>query len=131
MRWTPGDRSNIDDLRGSTGGGGLRMVPMGIGGLLVLLVLSWFTGVDFLSLIGNQSPSSYERTTGTGGPVASTPEEERMVLFVDAVTEDLQQTWEQKLRGYQRTKVGLFRDAVQSGCGYAQSAVGPFYCPAD
>jgi predicted metalloprotease len=128
MRWTPGNRGNIDDLRGS--GGGLRAVPLGIGGVLVLLALSWFTGIDFLSLVGNQ-PSSYERSTGTGGAVASSPEEEKTVLFVDAVTEDLQQTWEQKLRGYERTRVGLFRDAVESGCGFAQSAVGPFYCPAD
>lgn len=132
MRWTPGGRGNIDDLRGRSGGGGFRAVPMGIGGVLLLLVLSWFTGVDFLSLIGNQSPSSYERTSGTGGAVASSPEEEKTVDFVDAVMEDIQQTWEQKLPGrYQRTRVGLFRDAVDSGCGFAQSAVGPFYCPGD
>ena len=132
MRWTPGDRGNIDDLRGSSGGRGFGAVPMGIGGVLVLLVLSWFTGIDFLSLVGNQTPSSVERSSGTGGAVASSPEEEKMVLFVDAVTEDIQQTWEQKLPGgYQRTRVGLFREAVDSGCGFAQSAVGPFYCPAD
>ena len=131
MRWTPGNRGNIDDLRGRSGGGGLRAVPMGIGGVLVLLALSWFTGIDFLSLVGNQSPSSYERSSGTGGAVASSPEEEELVKFVDAVTEDLQQTWEQKMRGYERTRIGLFRDAVDSGCGFAQSAVGPFYCPAD
>ena len=132
MRWTPSGRGNIDDMRGSTGGGGFRAVPMGIGGVLVLLVLSWFTGIDFLSLVGNQSPASYERTSGTGGAVTASPEEEKMVDFVNAVTEDLQQTWEAKIGGqYQRTRVGLFRDAVDSGCGFAQSAVGPFYCPAD
>jgi predicted metalloprotease len=104
---------------------------MGIGGVLVLLVLSWFTGIDFLSLVGNQTPSSYE-TSGTGGAVAASPEEEKMVDFVDAVMEDTQQTWEQLLGGqYQRTRAVLFRDAVQSTCGYAQSAVGPFYCPGD
>jgi predicted metalloprotease len=104
---------------------------MGIGGVLVLLVLSWFTGIDFLSLVGNQTPSSYE-TSGTGGAVAASPEEEKLVDFVDAVMEDTQQTWEQLLGGqYQRTRAVLFRDAVQSTCGQAQSAVGPFYCPAD
>ena len=132
MRWTPGNRGNIDDLRGSSGGRGFGAVPMGIGGVLVLLVLSWFTGIDFLSLVGNQPSSSVERSSGTGGAVASSPEEEKMVLFVDAVMEDIQETWEQKLPSrYQRTRVGLFRDAVDSGCGFAQSAVGPFYCPAD
>ena len=132
MRWTPGDRGNIDDLRGRSGG--MRAVPMGIGGVLVLLVLSWFTGIDFLSLIGGggQAPPSYERSAGTGGAVASTPEEERTVDMVDAVMEDTQQTWERLLSGrYERTRAVLFRDAVQSHCGFAQSAVGPFYCPAD
>ncbi len=132
MRWTPGNRGNIEDLRGSSGRRGFGAVPMGIGGVLVLLVLSWFTGIDFLSLVGNQSPSSYERGTGTGGAVAASPEEEKMVLFVDAVMEDTQQTWEQLLRDrYQRTRAVLFREAVNSTCGFAQSAVGPFYCPAD
>ena len=132
MRWTPGNRGNIEDLRGRSGGG--RAVPMGIGGVLVLLVLSWFTGIDFLSLVGGggQEPASYERTTGTGGAVASTPEEEKTVDMVDAVIEDAQQTWERLLGGrYERTRAVLFRDAVQSNCGFAQSAVGPFYCPAD
>ena len=131
MRWTPGNRGNIDDLRGRSAG--VRAVPMGIGGVLVLLLLSWFTGVDFLSLLGGGgSPAPYERSTGTGGAVASTPEEERMVDMVDAVMEDTQQTWERLLGGrYERTRATLFRDAVQSNCGFAQSAVGPFYCPAD
>ena len=108
-------------------------MPLGIGGVLVLLVLSWFTGVDFLSLLGNSAaPPQHEETTGTSGTVAATPEEERMVDMVDAVMEDTQQTWGKLLEGrYQRTRAVLFRDAVQSTCGMAESAVGPFYCPAD
>ena len=131
MRWTPGGRGNIEDLRGRSGG--MRAVPLGIGGMLLLLVLSWFTGIDFLSLIGNGGGSTQiEETTGTSGTVAATPEEERTVDMVDAVMEDTQQTWEQLLSGrYQRTRAVLFRSAVQSTCGMAESAVGPFYCPAD
>ena len=108
-------------------------MPLGIGGVLVLLVLSWFTGVDFLSLVGSGgAPAPYEETAGTSGTVKATPEEERMVDMVDAVMEDTQQTWEQLLSGrYQRTRAVLFRDAVQSTCGMAESAVGPFYCPGD
>ncbi len=106
---------------------------MGIGGILVLLVLSWFTGVDFLSLVGGGgAPSSSSQPTGTGGAVASTPEEERSVDMVDAVMADAQGTWNQLLAGrYQPTTAVLFRDATDSGCGFAQAAVGPFYCPAD
>ena len=132
MRWTPGDRSNIEDRRGSSARMG-GAIPLGIGGVLVLLVLSWFTGVDFLSLLGGGGvPQSQVESTGTSGPVASTPEEERTVDLVDSVMADTQSAWEQMIGGkYQRTKAILFRDATQSGCGFAQAAVGPFYCPAD
>lgn len=131
MKWTPGDRGNIEDRRGRSAGMGA--VPMGIGGVLVLLVLSWFTGVDFLSLVGDGgAPSSQTDTAATSGPVNTTPEEEKMVLMVDAVMKDTGETWQQLLGGrYQETTAVLFRDAVQSTCGMAQSAVGPFYCPAD
>jgi predicted metalloprotease len=55
-----------------------------------------------------------------------------MVDFVDAVTKDAQDTWDQILGSrYQHTRVVLFRDAIDSACGFAQSATGPFYCPAD
>ena len=49
MKWTAGNRDNIEDVRASSGGGGMRMGGLGIGGLLVVLILSWLTGVDFLS----------------------------------------------------------------------------------
>ena len=110
---------------------------MGVGGVLVLLALSWATGIDFTSLAGGGggggSPAPYvdSRPVGTSGVTAS-PEEERMVDFVDAVLEDTEATWQGLLGGrYEETRAVLFRDAVQSACGTAQSAVGPFYCPAD
>ena len=131
MRWTPGDRSNIEDRRGMSGVG---VGGLGIGGLLVLLLLSWFTGVDLISLfsgVGGPAPTESVGTTGTG-KIATTPEEERMVDMVDAVMDDAQETWAQILGGrYQRTTAVLFRDAIQSACGFAQAATGPFYCPAD
>jgi predicted metalloprotease len=125
MRWTPGDRSNIQDRRSATG----RAVPIGIGGFVLLLLLSWATGTDFLSLLTQQGSPT---TVGTTGDRATTPAEERMVDFVDAVTNDAQNTWG-KLLGdrYQRTQVVLFRDAVDSACGSASAATGPFYCPND
>jgi uncharacterized protein len=127
MRWSAGDRSNIEDDRGRSGIGG---IPIGIGGFVVLLLLSWATGTDFLSLFTNGgSPGG---STGTTGQVQSSPREERQVDFVDAVAGDTQSTWEQLLGNrYQRTHVVLFRDAIQSACGAAQSATGPFYCPGD
>jgi predicted metalloprotease len=127
MRWTPGNRGNVQDARGRSGGG--MGVPLGIGGVLILLVGSWLTGVNLFSIIGS----------GTGAddvvasrPVSSTPEEERLVDFVDAVTGDIQNTWSQVLpRQYQPTTAVLFRDAIQSACGLSSAASGPFYCPGD
>ena len=129
MKWTPGDRGNVEDLRGRSGG--MRMGGIGLGGLLIVLLLTWFTGVDFLSLIGGGVPMEDTAPT-SGGPVASSPGEEKMVDFVDAVMEDAQGLWSGLLGNrYRRTTTRLFRDAIESGCGFAQSATGPFYCPAD
>jgi uncharacterized protein len=132
MRWTPGNRGNIEDLRGRSGMG-MRAGGLGIGGLLLMLILSWVTGVDFLSLLGSGGGGGAPvESVGTSGAVASTPEEEKLVDFVDAVMADTQQTWGELLGDrYQPTKARLFRDGVQSACGFAQSASGPFYCPAD
>ena len=128
MEWSPGDRSDIEDKRGSSGG---RVVPLGIGGLIVVALLSWATGTNFFSNLSTEQ-SAPSQTTGTQGQLATTPQEERMVDFVDAVTHDVQSMWGQTLGArYKPTKVVLFRDAIESACGSAQSATGPFYCPGD
>ena len=132
MRWTPGDRSNIEDMRGRSGGMAMGAGGLGVGGLLLLLVLSWATGIDLTSIVGGGGSSGPPETVGTSGEVKASPEEEKLVDMVDAVMGDAQDTWRQLLGGrYQDTKAVLFRDAINSACGFAQSATGPFYCPAD
>ena len=128
MRWSPGSRRPIDDRRGRSGVGGA--VPMGIGGLVLLALLSWATGADFFSMLdGGAGPTA---SVGTSGELRTTPEEERLVDMVDAVAGDAQRTWQDRLGAeYQPTRVVLFRDAVESACGFAEAATGPFYCPAD
>jgi predicted metalloprotease len=108
-------------------GGGMTL---GVGGFLLLLVLSWATGTDFLSLVGGGGPAA---TNSPGSqPVQTTAAEEQQVDFVNTVVEDAQSTWERLLGSrYERTRVALFRDAVQSACGFAEAATGPFYCPGD
>jgi hypothetical protein len=124
MRWTRGDRRNIEDMRGRGG----RAMPIGIGGVVILLLLSWATGTDFLSLFQGLPL----QTTETSGDVTTNPEEEQLVDFVDAVTNDAQRTWSELLGSrYEPTSVVLFRDAIQSACGLGESATGPFYCPGD
>jgi predicted metalloprotease len=134
MRWTPGGRSSdLEDRRGSSGGGlaggGMRI---GLGGAAVLLVLSLVFKQNFFALLGGGGAGGEPTASG---PVASTPEEEKKVDFVSFVLDDAQTTWERlfQARGkpYEHAKLVLFRDAIQSACGFAQAASGPFYCPGD
>ena len=130
MRWSAGDRSTIQDMRGRSGRGG--MIPLGIGGFIVVALLSMFTGVNFFDILGGGSSAPDSSAVGTSGRPTGSPAEEKMVDMVDAVARDAQQTWTNKLGGrYQPTKIVLFRDAIQSTCGYAGAATGPFYCPGD
>jgi uncharacterized protein len=132
MKWTAGNRDNVEDVRSQSGGGGMRMGGLGLGGLLLVLILSWATGVDFLSLVGPDAVSTGPSVSTGGGELRTTPEEEKLVDFVDAVMKDAQEMWQTKLGGrYRPTRAIIFRDATQSQCGFAQSATGPFYCPAD
>jgi predicted metalloprotease len=81
---------------------------------------------------GGGVPQTQIETTGTSGPVETTPEEERIVDMVDSVMADAEATWSELMGGrYQPTTAVLFREATQSNCGFASAAVGPFYCPAD
>src|ERR1041385_5626346 len=136
MRWTPGGTSgDIEDRRDEGGGGGgfgFGGMHIGIGGILILLVLSLVFRRNFFTLLsGGGSPSSSisepdrERDT----------REEPTVKFVSFVLDDTQKTWTELLGqqgvAYRHAKLVLFRDGTTSGCGAAQSATGPFYCPED
>jgi uncharacterized protein len=128
MRWT-GNRGDIQDFRGRSSG--MRVGSLGVGGFLVVLALSWATGTNLFTLLGTDTGAPAE-SVSTTGELRTTPAEERMVDFVGAVAADNQDMWERLLGGrYVRTKVALFRDAIQSACGFAESATGPFYCPPD
>ena len=135
MRWTPGGRSpDLEDRRGQSPGrfGGMgmgRVAPLGLGGVALLFILSLLTGQDFLSLLTG-GEGTVEPPSATG-PAPTSSADEPMVQFVSFVLDDNQKTWEQLMPGYQRAKLVLFTDAVQSACGMAGAATGPFYCPGD
>ncbi len=103
-------------------------MPIGIGGAVILLLLSLVFHRNFFALFDNSGSTAAPRASG---PVQETPEEHRAVQFVSFVLDDVQATWEQTLPGYRHAKLVLFRDAIQSTCGFAESATGPFYCPGD
>ncbi|MDQ3350042.1 MAG: zinc metallopeptidase [Acidobacteriota bacterium] len=134
MRWVPGQRSkNIEDRRGA-GGGGVGRAGMGLGGGAILLVLSLLFGRNLFDEVGPPPGPGGTVSATAGGdvqPVSETPEERERVEFVSFVLDDAQAVWARLLPSYQDARLVLFRDAVRSGCGVAESAVGPFYCPAD
>jgi uncharacterized protein len=127
MRWSGGRRSdNIEDRRGMS-------VPLGIAGggigTIVLVLLAMFFGVDpSVVLQGGGSQTSVEAPSGSP---ASDPQRE----FVAVVLADTEDTWRELFgdmrRTYSEPKLVLFTQAVQSACGMAGAAVGPFYCPPD
>ncbi|MEO8193427.1 MAG: neutral zinc metallopeptidase [Gemmatimonadales bacterium] len=130
MRWTPGGRSpDLEDRRSS---GGLRR-GLGIGGTVVILALSLITGRNLFNDLGVEPGVG----AGTGAPMTAedSAREEPVVQFVSVVLDDTKRTWTQILAqenvAYRPPKLVLFRNSTQSGCGYAQSAMGPFYCPVD
>jgi len=136
MRWTPGGPSeDLEDERGSSGGGGGggNFGRLGIGGFLLLLVLSFVFKRNFFALVGaGGSPAGPSAQTV---PRASSPEEDKLVQFVSFVLDDDQKAWTQIFassgKTYRHAKLVLFTDRVRSGCGFAETAMGPFYCPAD
>lgn len=140
MRWTPGGTSDdIEDRRDDSGSGfggfgGFRGAGLGLGGTIVVLILSVIFHQDFFALFTGGSPAPQTRTRTADR--ARDAGEERRVQFVSFVLDDAQHTWDQKLRSetgraYRHAKLVLFRDEIQSACGLAESATGPFYCPGD
>lgn len=131
------ESSNVEDRRGA-GGGGIPGIRIGGIGLLALLVGAYLLGVDpriVLGLLENGGPSPAVQTTvrdtGNGGDVSNDPER-RFVAKVLASTEDVWgQQFQQMGRSYQQPRLVLFSGGIPSDCGFAATAVGPFYCPAD
>lgn len=152
MRWRGRRKSsNIEDRRnmrvsgaGSLGSGGmLRLLPavfkfLGFKGTLILVACVGAYGLysgnleNMLVGLGLQQGSPTSMSTE---PLRETAEEKELVDFVSVVLADTEETWStllsKKGQTYQEPRLVLFRKAVKSACGLAQSAMGPFYCPSD
>ncbi|MHB1084153.1 MAG: KPN_02809 family neutral zinc metallopeptidase [Thiobacillus sp.] len=132
MRWEQGRRSdNIEDRRGMRVGK-KGLAGGGIGAIVLALVAMYF-GVDpsvVLNQVGNLAPAQEEQQQTT-----FSPEEEHQKDFVSVVLADTEDVWGAifKVSGqtYQPPRLVLFSGAVQSACGFAEAAMGPFYCPGD
>jgi len=141
MRWTPGGSSDDvedrrdDDSGGGGGGFGFGGMHIGIGGVVVLFILSLIFKQNFFALLGGGGGSPAP-TTVYRPNVARDEAEKPLVQFVTFVLNDTQKTWEESLPQqaavpYHHAKLVLFRNETYSGCGGAEAATGPFYCPAD
>ncbi|HEX5041696.1 MAG TPA: neutral zinc metallopeptidase [Candidatus Polarisedimenticolaceae bacterium] len=138
MRWTPGRRSpDLEDRRATTGGRRIALPlgggGLGLGGILILLVLSFIFKTDLLSLFGGGGPAVQVGLPGE--KFEPTPEEEKLVDFVSFVLDDAQGTWErifqQSGQEYPHARLVVYRDSTETACGYGDAATGPFYCPSD
>ena len=131
MRWTPGGRSpNLEDRRSMGGGMGRGL---GIGGTVVVLALSLIFGRDLFSDLGVAPAVGAAAAPMT--PADSAAQEEQ-VQFISFVLDDVQNVWAKTLPAaggarFSPARLVLFRNSTDSGCGPAQSAMGPFYCPLD
>ena len=132
MRWNEGRKSeNVEDRRGIRVSRGV--MGGGIGTIIIVLIALYF-GVDPSMLLNQET--SQEVNVPAGSVSQDRPaEENRMADFVSVVLADTEDTWHEMFRRsgktYQAPKLVLFTDAVDSACGFAQSAMGPFYCPQD
>ena len=141
MQWRGRRESdNVDDVRGQRTRGAGGMVGIGGTGLVLIVVLALLTGQNPLDLLG-QIVSQQQG----GGPVASQPNGEpyqesagdkEQRQFVAVVLGDTEDVWNKTFREdlgrtYEEPRLVLFSGGIDSGCGFAQAAVGPFYCPAD
>ncbi len=126
MKWQGGRRGgNIEDRRGlspgaAVGGGGI--------GLIIIALIGYFVfGIEpsQIASMASQSGSSNQQAG-----VEGTPEDEAG-LFVDVIGANINDVWEGALPGYTPPRVVLYEQGTGTGCGYGQSAMGPFYCPAD
>jgi predicted metalloprotease len=133
MRWEDrGESADVEDRRGESSGGGRGFRNVGCGGLLLLGLLSLVFQKNFFTLLDTGDSGQPAPSASSG---AASPEEDKLVHFVSFVLDDVQSVWAREFeslgRPYERTRLVLFTDSTRSGCGYAESAMGPFYCPSD
>lgn len=129
MKWTDDRSDNVDDRRGTGGGGGM-LVGGGLGTLIIAAII-FFLGGDPSAILSSGMGS-------TSAPTEQrdlTKEELQIREFVRMITAENEQTWTKIFADngmrYTPAKVVMFESVTQSGCGTAQAAMGPFYCPAD
>ncbi|MEN4748937.1 neutral zinc metallopeptidase [Pseudomonas sp. Ps21-P2] len=143
MLWKKGRRSdNVVDARGDSGGGGgggMRIggKGLGLGGIVIIVAIGLLTGQDPMRILGEITGQMGSEQTAAVNPQTrqAPPANDEQADFVRAILGDTEDTWQQVFQQmgsqYKAPTLILFSGRVQSACGSASSASGPFYCPAD
>ena len=124
------DSDNVEDRRG---GGMVRGGGVGIGGVVLALVISYFTGINPMTLLGfmEQTPLAQHNAPAAHKP----PAEDKSARFVSKVLASTEDVWTETFREagkqYEAPRLVLFSGQTPTACGTGQTAMGPFYCPGD
>jgi predicted metalloprotease len=132
MRWEKGRRSgNVEDQRGRRVSSGIKGGGIGI---LLLALIGMYFGIDPSVILNQAGPTGVDQSSPAPNYTPSA-EEQQLTEFVSVVLADTEDTWKAQFNRlgatYSEPKLVLFSGAVESACGFAQAAMGPFYCPAD
>jgi uncharacterized protein len=137
------ESDNVEDRRssggmgsgGSRGIGGLGGGRLGIGGIVIALVASYFLGINPMTILSILGGGGAPTQQVSQGPAQRPPKDDQMASFVSKVLADTEDVWgavfQQGKAVYPAPKLVLFRGATPTACGTGQSAMGPFYCPGD
>jgi uncharacterized protein len=141
MLWKKGRRSdNVVDARGEdTGGGGMRFgggKGLSLTAIVLIVGIGWLTGQDPMQILGQLTGQMTEQSApATQQTRKAPPANDEQAEFVRSILGDTEDTWgqifQQAGRQYKNPTLILFSNGVNSACGFATSATGPFYCPAD
>lgn len=135
MRWRGRREStNVEDRRSASSGGGLMLGGKSKIVMLIIVVVAGYYGVDLSGLLsGGMGPSSV--TSPQSAPYQPTAEEQEMASFTSVTLGLTEDTWAEIFKNQGETyvppKLVLYSGSTRTNCGYGQSAMGPFYCPAD
>jgi predicted metalloprotease len=128
------ESSNVEDVRGSSGGGGGRSV--GLGGIAIAVIAGWIFGINPLTILGLMGGGGGQVTQQQQqGPAPAPPQGDAQAKFVSQILRSTEVVWTDVFRESGRTyrppKLVLFSGSYPTACGQGQAAMGPFYCPSD
>jgi uncharacterized protein len=130
-----GESQNVEDVRGSSGGGFRPIHGISLGTVAVALIAGWIFGVNPLQILGLLSGGTTSDVQAPAEPGQAPPQDDAQAKFVSQVLRSTETVWtaafQERGATYEQPKLRLFRDSYPTACGMGEAAAGPFYCPRD